>query len=39
MFVILSKNDARERCINGTQDGVCKLSSIRSELNLTDNCL
>lgn len=39
MFVILSKNEAWERCINGTQDGVYKLSLIRSELNLTDNCL
>ena len=39
MFVILSKNETREHCINGKQDGVYKLSSIRLELNLTDNCL
>ena len=39
MFVIFSKNETRELCINGTQDRVYKLSLIRSELNLTDNCL
>lgn len=39
MFVIFSKNETRERCINSKQDGVYKLPSIRLELNLTDNCL
>lgn len=39
MFVIFSRNETRERCINSKQDGVYKLLSIRLELNLTDNCL